>query len=31
MTDLLVDYVKDMAFDASDDGNELIQMYSKMI
>lgn len=26
-----MDYVKDLAFDASDDGNELIQMYSKMI
>ena len=31
LTDLLVDYVKDLAFDASDDGNELIHMYSKMI
>ena len=26
-----MDYVKDLAFDASDDGNELIEMYNKMI
>jgi hypothetical protein len=31
MTDNLVAYVKDPAFDASADGNELIQMYTKMI
>ena len=31
LTDLLITYVKDTAFDASDDGNELLQMYPKMI
>ena len=31
MTDNLVKYVKDSAFDASGEGNELIQMYTKMI
>ena len=31
LTDILVAYVKDTAFDASGDGNELILMYSKMI
>ena len=31
MTDNLVAYVKDSSFDASVDGNELIQMYTKMI
>ena len=31
LTDILVAYVKDTAFDASGDGNELIIMYSKMI
>ena len=31
MTDNLVRYVKDPAFDASGEGNELIQMYNKMI
>jgi len=31
LTDLLTAYVKDTAFDASQDGNELIHMYGKMI
>lgn len=31
LTDILVEYVKDTAFDASEDSNELIIMYSKMI
>jgi 26S proteasome regulatory subunit N9 len=31
LTDLLIKYVKDTAFDASQDGNELIVMYGKMI
>ena len=31
MTENLVRYVKDPAFDASGEGNELIQMYNKMI
>jgi hypothetical protein len=31
LTDLLLNYVKDNAFDASQDGNELIAMYGKII
>ena len=31
LTDLLIAYVKDTAFDQSQDGNELINMYGKMI
>lgn len=31
MTDVLLEYVKSTAFDASGDGNELIDLYRKMI
>ena len=31
MTGVLIDYVKNTAFDNSGDGNELIQMYNKLI
>lgn len=31
MTDLILAYVKDTAFDSSGDGNELINMYEKLI
>lgn len=31
MTDILMAYVKDTAFDASGDGNELIVFYDKLV
>ena len=31
MTDILLSYVKDTAFDSSGDGNELIDMYNKLV
>ena len=31
MTDILIEYVKNTAFDSSGTGNELIEMYNKLI
>jgi len=31
MTDVLLSYVKNTAFDSSGDGNELIEMYNKLV